>query len=87
MLLFLCWKKDQIESKIRYAVKTKAYIDTLFLAMAQDLNTIENDLGSFKQRENIYNLSTEGTAIFEEMIDLDLQTKHYQDRINYYQKT
>jgi uncharacterized protein involved in exopolysaccharide biosynthesis len=79
-------EKDQIASKIRYAVKTKAYIDTLFLAMAQDLNTIENDLGSFKQKENIYNLSTEGSALFEEMVDLDLQTKHFQDRINYYQR-
>jgi capsular exopolysaccharide synthesis family protein len=79
-------EKDQIESKIKYAVKTKAYIDTLFLAMAADLNTIESDLGNFKQKENIYNLSVEGSAIFENMVDLDMQTKHFRDRINYYER-
>jgi capsular exopolysaccharide synthesis family protein len=76
-------EQDQIASKIKYAVKTKAYIDTLFQDMSTDLTTIEQDLGDFKQKQNIYNLSTEGSAIFEEIIQLDTQSKYYEDRLNY----
>jgi len=77
-------EKDQIEEKIKYAVKTKQYIDTLFDAMAGNLKTIEKDLGSFKQKQNIYNLSAEGSAIFEDALQLDIQSKHFQDRLDYF---
>jgi capsular exopolysaccharide synthesis family protein len=77
-------EKDQIESKIRYAVKTKKYIDTLFDAMAGNLKTIEKDLGTFKQKQNIYNLSAEGSAIFEDALKLDTETKQLQDRLDYF---
>ena len=76
---------DKIAEKISYAVKTKAYIDTLFNDMAGNLKTIEKDLGSFKQTQNIYNLSAEGSAIFEDAIQLDSKAKHLQDRLDYFQ--
>jgi uncharacterized protein involved in exopolysaccharide biosynthesis len=75
---------DKIAEKISYAVKTKAYIDTLFNDMAGNLKTIEKDLGSFKQKQNIYNLSAEGAAIFEDAIALDSKSKHLQDRLDYF---
>jgi len=75
---------DKIAEKISYAVKTKAYIDTLFNDMAGNLKTIEKDLGSFKQKQNIYNLSVEGAAIFEDAIELDSKAKHLQDRLDYF---
>jgi capsular exopolysaccharide synthesis family protein len=77
-------EKDQIEEKIRYAVKTKQYIDTLFNAMAGNLKTIERDLGNFKQKQNIYNLSAEGSAIFEDALQLDTRSNHLQDRLDYF---
>ncbi len=77
-------KRDQIAEKIRYAVKTKAYIDTLFNEMAGNLKTISKDLGSFKQTQQIYNLSAEGSAIFDEAIQLDIKAKHLQDRLDYF---
>jgi len=76
--------KDQIDAKIQYAVKTKNYIDELFKEMAGNLKTIEKDLGSFKQSQSIYNLSTEGSAIFEEAIQLDSKAQHFQDRLDYF---
>ncbi len=76
--------KDQIAAKIRYAVKTKEYIDTLFEDMSGNLKIIEEDLGEFKQKQNIYNLSAEGSAIFNELLQLDGQTRHYQDRLDYF---
>lgn len=76
--------KDQIAAKIRYAVKTKEYIDTLFEDMSGNLKNIEKDLGEFKQKQNIYNLSAEGSAIFNELLQLDGQTRHLQDRLDYF---
>lgn len=76
--------KDQIESKIKYAVKTKKYIDDLFDEMAGNLKTIEKDLGDFKQKQNIYNLSAEGSAIFGDALQLDTQSQHFQDRLDYF---
>lgn len=78
-------EKDQIEEKIKYAVKTKLYIDTLFNSMAGNLKTIERDLGDFKQKQNIYNLSAEGSAIFEDALQLDTRSNHFQDRLDYFQ--
>lgn len=77
--------KDQIAAKIRYAVKTKEYIDTLFEDMSGNLKNIEKDLGDFKQKQNIYNLSAEGTAIFNELLQLDSQTRHFQNRLDYFE--
>ncbi len=79
-------EKDQIESKIRYAVKTKDYIDGLFNEMAVNLNNIQSDLGTFKQKEGIYDLSIEGSAIYDEMKELDSKSLHYQERLNYYKR-
>ncbi|PID68054.1 MAG: hypothetical protein CR968_03505 [Flavobacteriia bacterium] len=78
--------EDQVRSKIEYAVKTKAYIDTLFKAMSSDLKNIEKDLGNFKSQQKIYNLSTEGSAIFEDMVSLDANNKQLQDRLEYYNR-
>jgi len=77
-------EKDQIAAKIKYAVKTKAYIDTLFSEMSHSLKNIESDLGDFKQKQNIYNLSAEGTAIFNDVLALDDQSLNLQDRIDYF---
>jgi capsular exopolysaccharide synthesis family protein len=77
-------EKDQIAAKIKYAVKTKAYIDTLFSEMSHSLKNIESDLGDFKQKQNIYNLSAEGTAIFNDVLALDDQTLNLQDRLDYF---
>jgi capsular exopolysaccharide synthesis family protein len=77
-------EKDQIAAKIKYAVKTKSYIDTLFRKMANSLRSIESDLGDFKQKQNIYNLSEEGTAIFQDVLALDDQTQNLNDRLEYF---
>lgn len=77
-------EKDQIAAKIKYAVKTKNYIDTLFNDMALNLSTIEKDLGNYKEKQNIYNLSAEGSTIFKDVIELDNQQQHLQDRLDYF---
>lgn len=78
-------EKDQIEAKIRYAVKTKEYIDTLFNDISANLKTIEKDLGDYKKQQNIYNLSEEGAVLFNDATSLDAQIQHLNDRLDYFQ--
>ncbi|MCF6351354.1 MAG: polysaccharide biosynthesis tyrosine autokinase [Flavobacteriaceae bacterium] len=77
-------ESDQKNIKIQYAVKTKAYIDGLFDNVSDSLKQIEKDLGSFKQNNKIYDLSTEGQSFFESVADLDKEKEKLKGRIQYY---
>ena len=75
---------DQQEQKIQYARKTKDYIDTVFGDAANSLKTIEKDLGNYKQKNNVYDLSVEGGSLFAEVSELDKQQQQVKDRLQYY---
>ncbi len=75
--------KDQREQKIKYALSTKRYIDTLFQIESNSLKTIETDLGDYKQKNKIYNLSVEGTALLDEVTLLDHESQQILRRIDY----
>ncbi len=75
---------DQKELKIQYAIRTKQYIDTVFELASTNLKTIEKDLGNYKQKKGIYNLSIEGEALFGQVTELDLLKQKVTDRLQYY---
>ncbi len=70
--------------KIQYAIKTKEYIDTVFDLAASNLKTIEKDLGDFKQKNEVYDLSVEGEKLFEEVSELDKQREQVKNRLQYF---
>ncbi|MDH3323657.1 MAG: polysaccharide biosynthesis tyrosine autokinase, partial [Flavobacteriaceae bacterium] len=74
---------DQRIQKIKYAIKTQNYIDTLFKVEANSLKNIESDLGDFKQKNKIYDLSAEGTKILNEVTLLDNESQNIQNKIDY----
>ncbi len=74
---------DQRRQKIKYALRTQKYIDTLFEIESNSLKDIESDLGDFKQRNKIYNLSVEGTSLLNEVTLLDHESHQIQGRIDY----
>ncbi|QOD61080.1 hypothetical protein H9I45_01165 [Polaribacter haliotis] len=63
--------------KIEYAVKTEAYIDTLFKEETKKLKEIEEGLGNYRESNNIFDLSTEGSTFYEETIQLEREKKNY----------
>ncbi len=75
--------KDQLREKTNYARNTKAFIDKQFEITADSLNTIENDLGSYKKNNNIYNLSDEGNMIFSETVKLENERLNILNRLEY----
>ncbi|MCK5678647.1 MAG: sugar transporter, partial [Flavobacteriaceae bacterium] len=76
--------KDQRKQKIQYAIKTKEYIDTLFIVESKNLKDIESDLGSYKQRNDIYDLSAEGSMLLGEATSLDAESLQMRNRLDYY---
>ncbi|MEN8126125.1 MAG: polysaccharide biosynthesis tyrosine autokinase, partial [Bacteroidota bacterium] len=76
--------RDQRKQKIQYALKTKEYIDTLFQVESKNLKNIETDLGTYKQRNDIYDLSAEGTNLLGEATALDNEAQQIRNRLDYY---
>ena len=76
--------EDQRRQKIKYALKTQKYIDTLFEVEANNLKNIETDLGDFKQKNKIYNLSIEGSTLLNEVTLLDHESHQIQSKLDYY---
>ena len=71
--------------KIEYAVKTRAYIDTLFKDEEQKLIKLEKELGEYREKNNIFDLSTQGTEIFGEAISIEKEKQQilsYREYLN-----
>ena len=66
---------DKKEEKILYARNTKKFIDELFVKEKDSLKRIEKELGAYKSVNNIFDLSTEGSQVFTEIIDLEKEKK------------
>ena len=62
---------DELEKKTNYARSTKAFIDEQFRITADSLQMIEDNIGRFKQENEIYSLSAEGGEIFSQTKGLD----------------
>jgi capsular exopolysaccharide synthesis family protein len=76
---------DQKHQKIQYAIKTKKYIDSFFNVAANSLTNIEKNLGDYKQRNKIYDLSIQGQSFFSQISELEKQAVEIKDRIFYYE--
>lgn len=76
-------KNDKIAQKTLFARKTKQYIEDLFEKEARSLDTLENELKRFKKENNIYDLSIEGRAVFDQTIILEKNIKQIDDGVAY----
>ena len=76
--------KDQQAQKIAYAIRTKEYIDQVFELAANNLETIEKDLGNFKQQSGVYDLSMQGQQLLVDVSVLDNQQEEIKNRLNYF---
>ncbi len=75
---------DQRRQKIQYAKRTKEYIDTVFDDASRNLKDIEKDLGDYKRKNNVYDLSAQGGALLNEVTELDRVQQQTQDRLEYF---
>ena len=78
--------EDKQEQKIQYAINTKKYIDELFAIEKDSLNKIEKEIGIYKERYNIFDLSLEGSQLYDEILELEKQKKELTEYNNYLKK-
>ena len=78
--------EDKQEQKIQYAINTKKYIDELFAIEKDSLNKIEKEIGIYKDRYNIFDLSLEGSQLYDEILELEKQKKELTEYNNYLKK-
>lgn len=69
--------------KIEFAVKTQAYIDTLFNDVEKKLKEVEKNLGDYKESNNIFNLTAQGSEIFNETISLEKEKNQLKSNADY----
>ena len=76
---------DQVkhDQKILYAKKTKKFIDQLFIVEKNSLDSIEKELGFYKEENNIFDLSLEGTKTYNEIIEIEKEKKELLDYNEY----
>jgi capsular exopolysaccharide synthesis family protein len=76
-------KEDKKNQKVAYAINTKKYIQKLFNQVSDTLAKNERNLGIYKQKNNIYNLSSEGSQIYSETLELNKEKIDIVERLNY----
>ncbi|HEY9168674.1 MAG TPA: polysaccharide biosynthesis tyrosine autokinase [Lutibacter sp.] len=74
----------ELEQKTNYARSTKEFIDAQFRNTSDSLKLIEDNIGRFKQENEIYQLSAEGGEIFSQTLSLDKLQEQLGDRIAYF---
>ena len=74
----------ELEQKTNYARSTKEFIDAQFRNTSDSLKLIEDNIGKFKQDNEIYQLSAEGGEIFSQTLSLDKMQEQLGDRIAYF---
>ncbi|XLS28125.1 GumC family protein [Flavobacteriaceae bacterium M23B6Z8] len=63
----------QLNQKNQFATNTIAFIDKRIKGVSDSLKQDENRLKNFRQKNQIFDLSTQGSSIFDKMSELDTQ--------------
>ena len=74
---------NQLAEKTNYARSTKKFIDEQFKNTSDSLKLIEDNIGKFKRKNSIYDLSAQGVEIFSQTTGLDKVQKELSDKIVY----
>ncbi|WP_114752673.1 GumC family protein [Pleomorphovibrio marinus] len=78
--------QNELEEKNVAATNTIEFIDAQLVSLSDSLMYIENRLESFRTNNSIYNLSSEGSAIFQELSALERELAQEEFKKEYYQQ-
>ncbi|UAB81242.1 polysaccharide biosynthesis tyrosine autokinase [Marixanthomonas sp. SCSIO 43207] len=76
--------ENMLERKNLFATKTIRFIDSSLAEKSKELGSVEDELNSFKNRNEIFNLESEGQEISGKLNTLDLRKEAINQEINYY---
>ncbi|PIV16731.1 MAG: sugar transporter, partial [Flavobacteriales bacterium CG03_land_8_20_14_0_80_35_15] len=75
--------KAELIDKTDFARNTKDFIDKQFEITSDTLKAIEDNLGSYKKANKIYDLTVEGQIIFAETVGLERERIKIKNRLEY----
>lgn len=88
--LMEAYLENELNQKNRTASNTVNFIDKQLSGLADTLNFIENRLEAFRSANRIYNISSEGSTVFDRLAELDrelaqekLKREYYRNLQNY----
>jgi polysaccharide biosynthesis transport protein len=76
--------KRQLDSKNQFATNTIRFIDSTLVAMELQLKETTNELKSFRQNKNIYDIESDGSKFSGKALEYDVQKDEISRKIAYY---
>lgn len=76
--------EDMLERKNLYATKTIQFIDSSLAKKSAELSSVQDELNSFRNKNAIFDLASEGSEINAKLNGLDLQKEAITRELNYY---
>ncbi len=76
--------EDMLERKNLYATKTIQFIDSSLAKKSAELSSVQDELNTFRNRNEIYDLASEGTEIKTKLNGLDLRKEEIDRELSYY---
>ena len=76
--------KRQLDSKNQFATNTIRFIDSTLVAMESQLKETTNELKSFRQGKNIYDIEGDGAKFSDKVLEFDVQKDEIGRKIAYY---
>ena len=76
--------KRQLDSKNQFATNTIRFIDSTLVAMESQLKETTNELKSFRQGKNIYDIEGDGAKFSDKVLEFDVQKDAIGRKTAYY---
>lgn len=83
--LMSSYLKKELDEKNEVYTNTITFIDSQVAGVEDSLSYFERELESFRSQNRIYDLSSEGTAVYERLSTLESQLRTEQFKRSYYQ--
>lgn len=83
--LMASYLRRELDEKNEVYTNTISFIDSQVAGVEDSLSYFERKLESFRSQNRIYDLSSEGTAVFEKLSTLETQLRNEQFKRSYYQ--
>lgn len=76
--------EDMLERKNLFATKTIKFIDSSLAQKSAELSLVEDELNTFKNKNAIFDLASEGSEINAKLNELDLRREAINRELNYF---
>ncbi len=76
--------KRQLDGKNQFATNTIKFIDSTLVAMESQLKETTNELKSFRQGKNIYDIEGDGAKFSDKVLEFDVKKDEISRKITYY---